>query len=161
MVVWQLSLALRIPAPVRKPCIEQIIWNLLRKRQCMMFRNISTHLLAKSEELEGYSWAIIDMVGVITHFWVFCDPLDYSPPGSSVMGFPRQECWSGLPFPTPGDFSNPGIFPTQGLNPHLLHWQASLALTGGYFTTPPGKPLLMCKSVTKNVSATQKDVSSP
>ena len=33
------------------------------------------------------------------------------------MGFPRQECWSGLPFPPPGDL------PTQGLNPSLLHWQ--------------------------------------
>jgi len=25
------------------------------------------------------------------------------------MGFPRQEYWSGLPFPSPGDLSNPGI----------------------------------------------------
>ena len=22
-----------------------------------------------------------------------CDPMDYSPPGSSSMGFPRKECW--------------------------------------------------------------------
>ena len=45
------------------------------------------------------------------------------------MEFSRQEYWSGLPFPTPG------IFPTKGLNPHLLHWQV------GFFTTaPPGKP---------------------
>ena len=37
------------------------------------------------------------------------------------MGFSRQENWSELPFPTPGDLPNPG------LNPHLLcllHWQA-------------------------------------
>ena len=34
------------------------------------------------------------------------------------MEFSRQEYWSGLPF------LSPGIFPTQGLNPHLLHWQA-------------------------------------
>ena len=27
------------------------------------------------------------------------------------MGFSRQECWSGLPFPTPGIFPNPGIEP--------------------------------------------------
>ena len=32
------------------------------------------------------------------------------------MGFPRQECCGGLPFPSPG------ILPHQGLNPHLLHW---------------------------------------
>ena len=37
-----------------------------------------------------------------------------------AMGSPRQESWSGLPFPPPG------IFLTQGLNQrflHLLHWQ--------------------------------------
>ena len=33
-----------------------------------------------------------------------CNPMDQSPPGSSLsMGFPRQECWRGLLFPSPGD----------------------------------------------------------
>ena len=27
------------------------------------------------------------------------------------MGFPRPECWSGLPLPPPGDLPNPGIKP--------------------------------------------------
>ena len=32
------------------------------------------------------------------------DPMDYRPPGSSVHGvFSRQEYWSGLPFPSPGE----------------------------------------------------------
>ena len=45
------------------------------------------------------------------------------------MGFPRQEYWSGLPFPSPGDLPDPGIKP------------ASSALAGRSFTTePPGKP---------------------
>ena len=45
------------------------------------------------------------------------------------MGFPRQESWRGLPFPTPGDLPGPGIEP------------ASPALVGRFFTTePPGKP---------------------
>ena len=39
------------------------------------------------------------------------------------MGFSRQEYWSELPFPTPGDL------PSQGLKPHFLHCQAE----------PPGK----------------------
>ena len=39
------------------------------------------------------------------------DPMDCSPPGSSVHGFPRQEYWSGLPFPSSQDLSNPGIEP--------------------------------------------------
>jgi len=45
------------------------------------------------------------------------------------MGFPRQEYWRGLPFPSSGDLSNPEIE------------QASPALAGGFFTTElPGKP---------------------
>ena len=35
--------------------------------------------------------------------------MDYSPPGFSVHGFPRQEHWSGLPFLFPGDIPNPGV----------------------------------------------------
>ena len=32
---------------------------------------------------------------------------------SVSMGFSRQEYWSGLPFPSPGDLSDPGIEPTS------------------------------------------------
>ena len=47
------------------------------------------------------------------------------------MGFSRQEYWSGLPFPLPGDLSNPGIKHTS---------LASPALAGRFFTTePPGE----------------------
>ena len=38
------------------------------------------------------------------------DPMDCSPPGSPVE-FPRQEYWSGLPFPSPEDLPDPGIKP--------------------------------------------------
>ena len=45
------------------------------------------------------------------------------------MGFRRQEYWRGLPFPSPGDLSDPGIEPV------------SPALADGFFITePPGKP---------------------
>ena len=48
------------------------------------------------------------------------------------MGSPRQEFWTGLPFPSPGDLLNPGIKPT------------SPALAGGFFTAePPGKPHIL------------------
>ena len=49
-----------------------------------------------------------------------------SPPS---MGFSRHECWSGLPFPSPGDLTNPGIEPGS---PTL---QADTLPT-----EPPGKP---------------------
>ena len=51
------------------------------------------------------------------------------------MGFPRQEYWSGLPFPSPGDLPNPGT----GL--------ASPALAGRFFATEP--PLMPDISVTE------------
>ena len=38
-----------------------------------------------------------------------CDPMDCSPPGFSVHGISQQECWSGLPFASPGDLPNPRI----------------------------------------------------
>ena len=35
------------------------------------------------------------------------------------MGFPRQEYWTGLPFPPPGDFPDPGIKPASPMSPAL------------------------------------------
>ena len=40
-----------------------------------------------------------------------CHPMDWSPPSSSVRGDSRQEYWSGLPCPAPGDLLDPGIKP--------------------------------------------------
>ena len=69
------------------------------------------------------------------------------------MEFPRQEYWSGLPFPSPEDLPNPGIkprspamqadslptdlqgkpdLPNPGIEPASL---TSLALAGGFFPT--------------------------
>ena len=44
------------------------------------------------------------------------------------MGFPRQEYWNGLPFPSPGDLPNPGIEPTTLLSwqvDYFYHWATS------------------------------------
>ena len=37
------------------------------------------------------------------------NPIDCSPPGSSVHGIFQQEYWSELPFPSPGDLPYPGL----------------------------------------------------
>ena len=54
-------------------------------------------------------------------------------PASLSMGFSRQECWKGLPFPFPGDLPDPGI---------ELASLGSPALAGRFFIplVPPGKP---------------------
>ena len=52
---------------------------------------------------------------------------------SPSMGFSRQEYWSGLPFPSPGDLPNPGIEPASLMSPD---WQV-----GSLPLLPPGKYL--------------------
>ena len=42
---------------------------------------------------------------------LFPTPWTVAYQASPSMGFSRQEYWSGLPFPTPGDLPNPGIEP--------------------------------------------------
>ena len=37
----------------------------------------------------------------LSRLQLFCDPMDCSPPGSSVHGISQQKYWSGLPFPSP------------------------------------------------------------
>ena len=55
------------------------------------------------------------------------DPLDCSPPGPLSMGISRQEYWSGLPLPPPGDLPDPGIKPMspalQADSLPLSHWE--------------------------------------
>ena len=61
------------------------------------------------------------------------NPMDCSPPGSSVHGISQArilEWLARVPLP-----SSREIFPTQGWNPCLLHWQAASLLS-----EPPGKP---------------------
>ena len=40
-----------------------------------------------------------------------CNAMDCGPPGSSAQGFSRQEYWSVLPFPAPGNLPDPEIKP--------------------------------------------------
>ena len=54
----------------------------------------------------------VTLVCVFSRSVVFdSEPVDCSLPGSSVVGVSRQEYWSGLPFPSPGDLPDPGIKP--------------------------------------------------
>ena len=58
---------------------------------------------------------------------ILCDPMDHSPPGTSVHGILQVGIWSGLPCPPPGDLPDLGIKST------------SPALAGRFFTTEPSE----------------------
>ena len=65
-------------------------------------------------------------VRVLSHVWLFMTPRTIARQSPLSMEFPRQEYWSGLPFPSPGDLPNPGM---------ELESLASPALTGRIFIT--------------------------
>ena len=58
---------------------------------------------------------------LLSCIWLFATPWTIACQAPLSMGFSKQGYWGGLPFPTPGDFPNPGIKPT------------SPALAGGCF----------------------------
>ena len=53
---------------------------------------------------------VLGMISQFSHVQL-CDPVDCSPPGSSVHGIFQEEYWSGLPWAPPEDLPNPGIEP--------------------------------------------------
>ena len=62
----------------------------------------------------------------------FCNPWTVTHQAPLTTGFPRQEYWSGLPFPSWGNLLDPGIEPTSPASP---------SLAGRFFIAePPGKP---------------------
>ena len=56
----------------------------------------------------------------LSHVWLFATPWTVAYQAPQSTGFSRQEYWSGLPFPSPGDL------PHQGSNPGLLHYRQML-----------------------------------
>ena len=77
-----------------------------------------------------------------------CDAMDCNQ-GPLSMGFPRQEYWIGLPFPSPGDLPNPGIK------------LASPTLAGGFFTTGPQRQHLGISDDRRRLSSWFKRCKAP
>ena len=70
------------------------------------------------------------VVQLLSHVPLFVTPLTVARQTPLSMEFSRQEYWSGLPLPTPGDLPDAGIEPSSLAFP---------ALTGKFFTTVPPK----------------------
>ena len=58
-------------------------------------------------EARGFRKIVI--VKLLSHVWLFVTPWTVAHQASPSMGFSRQEYWSKLPFPSPGDLPYPGI----------------------------------------------------
>ena len=71
---------------------------------------------------------------MLSRVGLFATPWTVAHQAPQSMEFSRQEYWSGLPFPSPGDLPNPGIKP------------GSPALKAGTLPSePPGKPHRLLK----------------
>ena len=70
-----------------------------------------------------------------SHVWLLVTPWTVAHQAPVSMGFSRQEYWTGLPFPSPGDLPNPGIKPGS---PALR--------TDFLLSEPPRKPQVPIKS---------------
>ena len=79
--------------------------------------------------LVGYS--PFSSVQSLSHVRLFATPWAVAHQTPPSMGFSRQEYWSGLPFPSPGDLPNLGV---KSLSPARLSCIACIT------TEPPGKP---------------------
>ena len=71
----------------------------------------------------GNSWFIcLACRSVLTHFSrvpLFATPWTIASQAPPAVEFSKQEYWSGLPIPPPGDLSDPGIKPASPVSPAL------------------------------------------
>ena len=56
---------------------------------------------------------------LLSHVRLFATPWTVAHQAPPSMGFPRQEYWSGLPFPATGDLPDPGTEPVSPESPAL------------------------------------------
>ena len=88
-------------------------------------------LLVKAKKLL-FKMCVCAHMCALTHVQLFVTPWTVANQAPLSMGFPRQEYWSGSPFPTSRDLPDPEMEPTSLSTP---------GLAGGFFTTaPPEKP---------------------
>ena len=64
-----------------------------------------------------------------------CNPVDYNPPYNLSLGFSRQEYWSGLSCPSPGDLPDPGSKSVSPVAPALKADSLPLSYQGSSQTT--------------------------
>ena len=69
--------------------------------------------LSTQEAASPSSWLTAVVLQSLSHVQFFWNPMTAAHQAPLSMGFPRQEYWSGLPFPAPGDLPDPEMGPTS------------------------------------------------
>ena len=90
-----------------------IILTLIIIPQCMCTSNHHTLHFRNTQECCECS--------ALSHVWLFAIPCTVARQPPLSMGFSRQEYWSGLPCPPPGDLPNSGIEPRSQHCRQILH----------------------------------------
>ena len=88
----------------------------------------SIHQRPEEVRLRGlmvYGSVIYMCAQSLSHVQLFMAPWTVALQAPLFMAFPRQECWSGLPFPSPGDLPSPGMEPASLVS----------CIVGRFFTT--------------------------
>ena len=88
-------------------CMEKVLWLIERDKNGLWYFVLQ---IFHWKVLHGWvgQLKLLLLLLLATQFCLtLCDPMDCSPPGSSVVGFFRQEYWSMLPFPSPEDLPWP------------------------------------------------------
>ena len=98
-------------------CSHKIKRSLLLKRIAMT--NLDSVL--KSRDITFLTKAKVKSFSLV---WLFATPWTGAYQDPPSMGFSRQEYWSGLPFPSPGDLPNPGIEPRSPFLTKVLIFKA-------------------------------------
>ena len=110
------------------------IWS----KTCMVFGSFICWQLFNLYSLSKHLYLLL-----LSYVQLFLAPWNAACQAPLSMRFPRQEYWSGLSFPSPGDLPNPGIEPTSTVSPALQ--------AGSLPVEPPGKPHMALKC-TKRIS---------
>ena len=86
----------------------------------------------QEQDRRGHGQRFTAVLTLLRCVQLFVAPWTVACQASLSMGFPREDYWSGVPFPSPGDLPDPQIEPV------------SPALAGRFFTTePPGKLVIL------------------
>ena len=144
--MWQQRLSTAKTKIYLKMCLS-IIFNhvctlLTRQKYIYIYKSLNNYLSnVYNTEFSGAqiqkfnTWLLINLntrqnkdncAKFFSCVWLFATPRTVAFQAPLFMVFPRQEYWSGLPFPPPRDLPDPGIKPLCFTSP---------VLAGGFFTT--------------------------